>query len=61
MDETPDAQDALEQLRADIAEADAEFERGEYVEFTPDYFECLQDRVDQMIAQCIAFDPNVCP
>jgi hypothetical protein len=51
----------LAELRADIDEADAEFERGEYVEFTSDYFDRLQDRVDEMIAEGIEPDPKVCP
>lgn len=56
-----DYQDRLNTLRADIAEADAEFERGEYVEFTPDYFDRLQHQVDRMNADGIEPDPNVLP
>lgn len=52
---------SLAQLHADIAEADAEFERGEYYVESPEFWAIVEAEANRMIAEGIAPDPKVCP
>ena len=56
-----DRKDRLDRLRADIAEADAEFDRGEFLEDTPALWEQVQAASERMEREGIAPDPDVCP
>ena len=48
-------------LRAALAEANAQFDRGEYVEWTPDLMDRLVEESEEMYRQGIKPDPDVCP
>lgn len=56
-----DEHDRLRWLRAALAEADAQIERGEFVEWTPDLMEQLTHEADEMIRQGVQPHPDVCP
>jgi putative addiction module CopG family antidote len=51
----------LRALRADLAEAEAEIARGDYVEWTPELRAELQREARQMVAEGRKPDPDVCP
>jgi hypothetical protein len=51
----------LQRLRASLVEADAEIERGEDVEWSPELIERLNREADEMFKQGIQPDPDVCP
>lgn len=55
-----DRKDRLDRLRSDIAEADAEFDRGEFLEDTPAFWEQVQAESERMAREGIAPDPDVC-
>ena len=54
-------QDRIERLRAAIAIGEAEIERGEGVEYTPQLLEEIDREADRMLAEGVAPDPGVCP
>lgn len=56
-----DHQDRLNRLRADIAEADAEFERGEYFVESPEFWASVQEEAERMEREGIEPDPKVRP
>ena len=51
----------LNYLRAALAKADAQFDRGEYVEWTPDLMDRLVEESEEMYRQGIKPHPDVCP
>ena len=51
----------LRALRADLAEAEEEIARGDYVEWTPELRAELQREARQMVAEGWKPDPDVCP
>lgn len=56
-----DERDRLERLRASLAEAEAEFDRGEGVEWTPALMDQLKREADELRRQGARPDPDVCP
>jgi antitoxin ParD1/3/4 len=54
-------QDRIERLRAAIAIGEAEIERGEGVEYTPQLLEEIDREADRMLAEGVAPDPDVWP
>jgi putative addiction module CopG family antidote len=56
-----DRRDRLAYLRAAIARADAQIERGEYVEWTPDLLNELSREAEEMVRQGIQPHPDVRP
>jgi putative addiction module CopG family antidote len=50
----------LSYLRTSLAEAQAQYERGEYVEWTPDLLDRLEEESEEMFRKGIAPDPDVC-
>ena len=56
-----DQRDQLARLRAELAEADEQIDRGEYVDFTPDFFERLDRDVELRIAAGVKPNPDVLP
>jgi putative addiction module CopG family antidote len=56
-----DHQDRLNRLRADIAKADAEFERGEYFVESPGFWASVQEEAERMEREDIEPDPKVRP
>ena len=51
----------LQLLRAALAQADAEIDRGEYVEWTPTLLDELSDEADDMAAQGLKPHSDVVP
>jgi len=47
-------------LRAALAEARAQYDRGEYIEWTPDLLERLEEESEEMYQQGMTPDPDVC-
>jgi putative addiction module CopG family antidote len=56
-----DEHDQLVWLRAAVAEADAQFERGDYEEWTPAFLDTLSREADEMARQGLAPHADVCP
>ncbi len=56
-----EARDRHQRLRAAIAEADAEIERGEEDALTPELVEKMKEEGERMVREGIAPDPDVCP
>lgn len=56
-----DYQDRLNKLRADIAEADAEFERGEYDVFSPELLDAIVAEAERMEREGVEPNPDVGP
>lgn len=56
-----DRRDRLAYLRAAIANADAQIERGEYVEWTPDLMDELSREAEEMVRQGIQPHSDGCP
>ena len=56
-----DEQDRLRELRAAIAVAEGQVERGEIVEYTPDYMERVLQRAKERAAQGRPVKPDVLP
>ena len=56
-----DEHDRLQWLRAALEKADAQIERGEFVEWTPDLMEQLTQEADEMLRQGVEPDPVVRP
>ena len=56
-----DEHERLVWLRAAVAEADAQFERGEYEEWSPEFLETLNQEADEMARKGLAPDADVCP
>lgn len=55
-----DQHDRLAYLRAAIAKADAQIDRGEFVEWTPDLMEQLSQEADEMERQGLQPHTDVC-
>jgi antitoxin ParD1/3/4 len=51
----------LRYLRRALAEADAQFDRGEYVEWTPDFMDRLVEESEEMYRQGVKPHPDICP
>jgi putative addiction module CopG family antidote len=51
----------LEYLRAALAEARAQVDRGEYVEWTPELMDRLVEESEELYRQGAKPDPDVCP
>jgi hypothetical protein len=56
-----DARDRYQRLKAAIAEAEAEIERGEEDELTPALVDKMRRVGERMVREGIAPDPDVCP
>ena len=56
-----EARDRHQRLRAAIADADAEIERGEEDALTPELVEKMRREGERMVREGIAPDPDVCP
>lgn len=56
-----DRQDRLNKLRADLDEADAQIDRGEYYEESPEFWESLNSEAERMEREGIEPDPLVRP
>jgi len=56
-----DYQDRLNKLRADIAEADAEFERGEFFVESPEFWASVEAEAERMEREGVEPNPDVCP
>jgi putative addiction module CopG family antidote len=55
-----EGREKLSYLRKSLAEAQAQYDRGEYVEWTPDLLDRLEEESEEMFRQGIAPDPDVC-
>jgi hypothetical protein len=58
---TDDEQDLLSRLRAMLAVGLEQAERGEVIEFTPEYLEDLDRRVEEAFLRGEEPRPEVCP
>ncbi len=56
-----DQRDRRERLRESLAEAEAELDRGEGAEWTPELMEQLVRDADELLHQGARPDPDVCP
>jgi putative addiction module CopG family antidote len=56
-----DERDRLCALRASLVRANEQIERGEYVEWSPDFMEQLSREADELVAQGYQPKPDVCP
>lgn len=56
-----DNRDKLEHLRQSLREAEAEIERGDVFELTPELMEQIWREGDEMFLKGIKPDPDVCP
>jgi putative addiction module CopG family antidote len=56
-----EVQERFERLRASIEEADAEIERGEGTEWSPELMDRIRKKADEQIRLGIAPNPDVCP
>jgi putative addiction module CopG family antidote len=56
-----DEHERLVWLRAAVAEADPQFERGEYEEWTPDFLDRLSREANERARQGLAPDADVLP
>jgi Arc/MetJ-type ribon-helix-helix transcriptional regulator len=56
-----EAHDQIRVVRAMLAEADAQIDRGDYVEWLPDLMEELSREADEMAQQGIKPHPDVLP
>jgi putative addiction module CopG family antidote len=54
-------QQRIEQIRQSVAEGVAAIERGEGIELTDDYWDSIQDRIDERNRLGIPLSPNVLP
>lgn len=56
-----DDRDRLNRLRASIQEAEAQIDRGEYYQWSPELWEQILAEGDEMVRRGIKPDPDVCP
>lgn len=56
-----DQRDQIARLRTEIAEADAQIDRGDYYEESPEFWTHVIAESDRMEREGIEPDPDVCP
>jgi putative addiction module CopG family antidote len=56
-----DERDRLRDLRASLVRAKVQVERGEYVEWSPDFMDELSREADELLARGHEPKPDVCP
>jgi len=52
---------ALHELRVLVAESEASYERGDYVELTPEVWDEIERQVEEKVRTGAPIQPHVCP